>query len=100
MALIFRSPRYSSPFDSIFRDMECLERALLPRWFQSPAEMADQTSSSSSSAPEIINDEKNFAVKMDVSQFKPEELKVNLDGRVLTVEGTHESKDEHSCTQR
>ncbi|KAK6053404.1 Hsp20/alpha crystallin family protein [Cooperia oncophora] len=47
-----------------------------------------------------VDDDKKFAVSMDVSQFKPEELKVNLDGRMLTVEGKQESKGENTFMAR
>ncbi|KHJ87884.1 Hsp20/alpha crystallin family protein [Oesophagostomum dentatum] len=51
-------------------------------------------------AHEMVNDDKRFAVSIDVAQFKPEELKVNLDGRVLTVEGKQQHKDDHSFMSR
>ncbi|CAJ0597306.1 unnamed protein product [Cylicocyclus nassatus] len=51
-------------------------------------------------AHKLVNDDKKFAVSIDVSQFKPEELKVNLDGRLLTVEGKQEHKDDHSFMAR
>ncbi|WKY02774.1 hypothetical protein Q1695_016220 [Nippostrongylus brasiliensis] len=46
------------------------------------------------------DDDKKFAVTLDVSQFKPEELKVNLDGRVLVVEGRQQQKDDKSFMSR
>ncbi|ETN69165.1 Hsp20/alpha crystallin family protein [Necator americanus] len=49
---------------------------------------------------QVVNDDKKFAVSLDVSQFRPEELKVNLDGRRLTVEGKQERKDDHSFIAR
>ncbi|ETN71504.1 Hsp20/alpha crystallin family protein [Necator americanus] len=49
---------------------------------------------------QVIDDEKKFAVSLDVSQFRPEELNVHLDGRELTVEGKQEHKNENSFTQR
>ncbi|KAK6027747.1 Hsp20/alpha crystallin family protein [Ostertagia ostertagi] len=48
---------------------------------------------------QIVNDDKKFAVSLDVSQFKPEELKVNLDGRMLTVEGKQENKNGQQLLQ-
>jgi len=40
---------------------------------------------------EEINDEDKFAVDLDVSQFRPEELKMSLDDRILTVQGRQET---------
>ncbi|KAK6027748.1 Hsp20/alpha crystallin family protein [Ostertagia ostertagi] len=51
-------------------------------------------------AHQVIDDDKKFAISLDVSQFKPEELKVNLDGRLLTVEGKQECKNENSFMAR
>ncbi|KAK5982386.1 hypothetical protein GCK32_006754 [Trichostrongylus colubriformis] len=51
-------------------------------------------------AHQVVDDDKKFAVSLDVSQFKPEELKVNLDGRMLTVEGKQECKGENSFMSR
>ncbi|CAB3407034.1 unnamed protein product [Caenorhabditis bovis] len=48
----------------------------------------------------IENNDQKFAVKLDVSQFAPEELKVNLEGNLLTVSGEHEVKSEHGFTKR
>ncbi|CAI5446394.1 unnamed protein product [Caenorhabditis angaria] len=39
---------------------------------------------------DIENNENQFAVDLDVRHFKPEELNVNLNGQVLTVEENHE----------
>ncbi|KJH48346.1 Hsp20/alpha crystallin family protein [Dictyocaulus viviparus] len=49
---------------------------------------------------QVVDDDKKFAVSVDVSQFKPEEIKVNLDGRVITIEGKQESKSENSYMSR
>ncbi|VDM62040.1 unnamed protein product [Angiostrongylus costaricensis] len=51
-------------------------------------------------AHQVVNDDKKFAVSIDVSQFKPEELKVNLDGRMLTVEGKQECRNDTSYMTR
>ncbi|CAB3407022.1 unnamed protein product [Caenorhabditis bovis] len=48
----------------------------------------------------IENNDQKFAVKLDVSQFAPEELKVNLEGNLLTISGEHEVKSEHGYTKR
>ncbi|CAL2036449.1 unnamed protein product [Caenorhabditis brenneri] len=51
-------------------------------------------------AGEVENNANKFAVKLDVAAFKPEELKVNLEGHVLTIEGSHEVKTEHGFSKR
>ncbi|CAI5446444.1 unnamed protein product [Caenorhabditis angaria] len=38
---------------------------------------------------DIENNENQFAVDLDVRHLKPEELNVNLNGHVLTVEAEH-----------
>ncbi|CAJ0589064.1 unnamed protein product [Cylicocyclus nassatus] len=48
----------------------------------------------------VIDDDKKFAVSLDVSQLRPEDLKVHLDGRELTVEGKQEHKCENSFIHR
>ncbi|VDP04791.1 unnamed protein product [Heligmosomoides polygyrus] len=49
---------------------------------------------------QIIDDDSRLAISLDVSKFKPEELKVNLDGRTLKVEGKQEVREEHGFTSR
>ncbi|PIO77340.1 Hsp20/alpha crystallin family protein [Teladorsagia circumcincta] len=42
--------------------------------------------------PKLINDDKRFAVVMDVSQLRLDDLKVQLEGRNLLVHGHGEMK--------
>ncbi|VDK77159.1 unnamed protein product [Cylicostephanus goldi] len=49
---------------------------------------------------EVVNDDKKFAVSLDVSHFKPEELQVHIDGRNLTIEGKQEVKKSHEHMER
>ncbi|KAE9416646.1 hypothetical protein Angca_006780, partial [Angiostrongylus cantonensis] len=48
----------------------------------------------------IVDNESKFAVSIDVSKFKPEHLKVNIDGRFLTIEGKEELKEENGYSMR
>ncbi|PIC28047.1 hypothetical protein B9Z55_020092 [Caenorhabditis nigoni] len=48
----------------------------------------------------IVNNDSKFSVQVDVSHFKPEDLKIQLDGRELKIEGTQESKSEHGYSKR
>uniref|UniRef100_A0A1I7TBV7 SHSP domain-containing protein n=1 Tax=Caenorhabditis tropicalis TaxID=1561998 RepID=A0A1I7TBV7_9PELO len=49
---------------------------------------------------EIVNDDSKFSVQLDVTHFKPENLKIQLDGRELKIEGSQESKSEHGYSKR
>ncbi|CAJ0958210.1 unnamed protein product, partial [Mesorhabditis belari] len=40
-----------------------------------------------------LSDE-GFSVKCDVSSYKPDELKLRLDGDVLSIEGEHKEENE------
>mgnify|MGYP002062432305 CR=1 FL=1 len=93
-----------SPFDRsmarVFRDMfdDGYDRAIFPYWRNVAAENA---LSIGSALGEVQNTAEKFAVSVDVSHFKPEELKVNVNGNVLTIEGKHEEKDDqHGSIQR
>ncbi|KAK6038420.1 Hsp20/alpha crystallin family protein [Cooperia oncophora] len=43
---------------------------------------------------------RNSLVALDVSHFRPEELKVQLEGRDLTIEGHQELKSEHGYIKK
>jgi len=47
-----------------------------------------------------INTEDKFAVDLDVSMFRPEELKMNLDDRILTVQGRQETQRPNAESRR
>merc|ERR1712121_107476 len=54
-----------------------------------------------SGVSEITTTNEKFAVNLDVPQFKPEELTVNVKDNLLTVEGKHEEKqDDHGYISR
>ncbi|VDM62557.1 unnamed protein product [Angiostrongylus costaricensis] len=44
----------------------------------------------------VVNDDKKFAVSLDVLKFRPEVLNVHLNGRQLTIEGNQEHKSENT----
>lgn len=49
----------------------------------------------------MINDKDKFAIELDVSQFRPEELSVKVTGEELIIEGHHEERsDECGKIQR
>ncbi|KHJ75506.1 Hsp20/alpha crystallin family protein, partial [Oesophagostomum dentatum] len=49
---------------------------------------------------QVVDNDEKFAVSLDVSQFRPEELKVSLTDRTVTVQGKQESKDDNSFMSR
>ncbi|RCN38633.1 hypothetical protein ANCCAN_15453 [Ancylostoma caninum] len=48
----------------------------------------------------VIDDDSKLAISLKVPEFKPEELKVSLDGRTLTIEGKQEVKEEGAYSMR
>lgn len=41
---------------------------------------------------DVIDNDKEYSVSVDVSQFEPEELTVNIVDNTLTIEGKHDEK--------
>ncbi|KAJ1353337.1 hypothetical protein KIN20_009943 [Parelaphostrongylus tenuis] len=86
----------SHMMDEYFRDLDHFERSLFPYWRN-----ADHSALHvANEAQQMVNDDKKFAVSLDVSQFRPEELKVHLEGRELTIEGKHQHKDDTNYMER
>ncbi|CAJ0596994.1 unnamed protein product [Cylicocyclus nassatus] len=76
--------------------MRDFDRMMYPYWREadhSVLHVANETQ-------QLVDDDKKFAVSLDVSQFRPEELNVHLDGRELTVEGKQEHKGDNSFIHR
>ncbi|PIO69845.1 Hsp20/alpha crystallin family protein [Teladorsagia circumcincta] len=48
----------------------------------------------------VTDDGSKLAISLDVSKFKPDELKVNIDGRTLTIEGKQEITEGSNYTSR
>ncbi|KAF8375566.1 hypothetical protein PRIPAC_81995, partial [Pristionchus pacificus] len=74
-------------FDHMFDDDFLTHRSLFPYWRNIPH---DHSLNLGSALGEVENTSEKFAVSVDVSHFKPEEIKVNLNGNELTIEGDHE----------
>ncbi|ULT90649.1 hypothetical protein L3Y34_008758 [Caenorhabditis briggsae] len=94
--LLLHSPfsRDNCNMDQFFDDMT--RGSLLPYWRD-----ADHNSFNfSDTIGEIINDDTKYAIQLDVSHFKPEDLKIELNGRELKVEGSQETKSEHGYSKR
>ncbi|PIO74757.1 Hsp20/alpha crystallin family protein [Teladorsagia circumcincta] len=48
----------------------------------------------------VTDDGSKLAISLDVSRFKPDELKVNIEGRTLTIEGKQEITEGSNHTSR
>uniref|UniRef100_A0A7I5ECD5 SHSP domain-containing protein n=1 Tax=Haemonchus contortus TaxID=6289 RepID=A0A7I5ECD5_HAECO len=78
------------------REFDRLEKSLYPYWRDadhSVLHVANETQ-------KVVDDDQKFAVAVDVSQFHPEELKVHLEGRELTIEGKQQHKSDNSFMER
>ncbi|VDL62402.1 unnamed protein product [Nippostrongylus brasiliensis] len=80
----------------LMRDLDWMERQMMPYWRDDERNILQVANQ----AHEVVNDEKKFAVALDVSKFKPEELKVHIEGRDLTIEGKQEEKTDHGYIER
>ncbi|CAO4380371.1 unnamed protein product [Caenorhabditis nigoni] len=86
----FFRPRPFSVIGEMMRDMARMERQFIPMSaFEGPT-----------ACSEIVNNDEKFAINLNVSQFKPEDLKINLDGRTLSIQGEQEVKDEHGHSKK
>ncbi|XGW14081.1 hypothetical protein V3C99_000407, partial [Haemonchus contortus] len=89
-------PRFFEECMRDFRHMERMVFAPLSRVI--PCETCETVSETATT--EMINNESKFAITIDVSKFKPENLKVNIDGRQLTIEGKEEQKVDSSYSMK
>ncbi|KHJ93946.1 Hsp20/alpha crystallin family protein [Oesophagostomum dentatum] len=79
--------------EGLFDELDHIERVLQPFRALVPKEICQNLG-------KVTDDESKLSFTIDVSQFKPEELKVILDGRTLIVEGKQETKDEQNYSMR
>ncbi|PAV82038.1 hypothetical protein WR25_11503 [Diploscapter pachys] len=104
MSMLPRSARYfDRMFNDLWRDVAHLERQAFgtPSFMTPYWRFADPTDFGSPKlAEKLINDSNKFSLQLDVSHYKPEQLKVNLDGRKLTIEGDCEEEGEHGFSKR
>ncbi|KAK6765874.1 hypothetical protein RB195_025658 [Necator americanus] len=78
------------------REPDWCERQIMPYWRNADHSMLHV----GNEVQEVVNDDKKFAVALDVSHFKPEELRVHIDDRDLTIEGRHEERNERGFIER
>ncbi|KAK6745055.1 hypothetical protein RB195_011641 [Necator americanus] len=93
MSLWPRSPMWEDPFRDFPFDMP---RSMFPYWRNadhSVLHVANETQ-------QVVNNDQKFAVSLDVSQFRPEELRVHLEGRELVIEGKQENKTNNNYMER
>ncbi|GMR54302.1 hypothetical protein PMAYCL1PPCAC_24497 [Pristionchus mayeri] len=84
-------------FDQMFND-DFFRGGVCPYWARIPHERSFDLGSALGG---VQNTPEKFAVSVDVSHFKPDEIKVNLNGNELTIEGEHEEKtDQHGTIKR
>ncbi|XGW23723.1 hypothetical protein V3C99_005719, partial [Haemonchus contortus] len=84
-----------SELDDVFNQFYQIEQIASP-----PPRRREEKKSHMGQVCKVSDDGSKLAISLDVSKFKPEELKVNLDGRTLTVEGRQEVKEGSSYTSR
>jgi len=70
-------------------------RWMMPSMFNTDfAKQLDLFQSKDSEVIRMKDDEEKFEVSLDTSQYRPDELRVNVEGGVVSVEGKHEEKSE------
>nr|CDJ87951.1 Heat shock protein Hsp20 domain containing protein [Haemonchus contortus] len=84
-----------SELDDVFNQFYQIEQIVSPR-----PRRKEGKKSPSGQVCKVSDDGSKLAISLDVSKFKPDELKVNIDGRILTVEGKQEVKEGSSYTSR
>ncbi|KAJ1359960.1 hypothetical protein KIN20_018796 [Parelaphostrongylus tenuis] len=97
-------PAYTCPYfvDECLNDLRLMERSMcrMEKMICGPLCRTIPSQALQQSTSEIVNNESKFAVSLDVSKFKPENLKVNIDGHCLTVEGKEELEEENGYSMR
>jgi HSP20 family molecular chaperone IbpA len=78
------------------RDLATIDRTFQPYW-PAPRHTTDYCMG----VGPVVDDADKFAVSVDVSHFKPDELQVKTDDNQLVIEGHHkETKDNHGYIER
>ncbi|KAK6113452.1 Hsp20/alpha crystallin family protein [Brugia pahangi] len=88
-------------FESLFHGLEQHYRQLGIGWSGSPTNATSYQCNLDGSLRQIANDAENYVMEMDVSQFHPSELKVNLRHGELSIEGHQkQQRDQHGFIER
>merc|ERR1712080_754039 len=68
---------------------------MMPSMFNSDfAKQLDLFQTKDSEVIRVKDDDDKFEVSLDTSQYRPDELRVNVENGVISVEGKHEEKSE------
>ncbi|ETN83997.1 Hsp20/alpha crystallin family protein [Necator americanus] len=86
-----------SLFDDFLEDFDIIERALRPLQTSMAFQHKDD---SPGCLDKVVDDESKLAISLNVANFKPEDLKVDLDGRILKIEGKQEVKEKNGYSSR
>ncbi|KHJ81003.1 Hsp20/alpha crystallin family protein [Oesophagostomum dentatum] len=84
--------------ESVLNDLDRMEMAMRPA-LESVCP-ASCKGDKSGQLEKVEDDESKLAISLNVGKFKPEELSVDLDGRVLKIEGKQEIKEKNGYTMR
>ncbi|VDN28534.1 unnamed protein product [Cylicostephanus goldi] len=100
MALYFLPPQPQFArrgfFDGILEDIDRIESAIAPML----AAVSHQKEESAGKSAKVVDDDSKLAISLNVANFKPEELSVDLDGKILKVQGKQEIKEENGYSMR
>ncbi|VDM10066.1 unnamed protein product [Wuchereria bancrofti] len=88
-------------FENLFHGLEQHYRQLGIGWGGSATNATSYQCNFGGSLRQIANDAENYVLEMDVSQFHPSELKVNLRHGELSIEGHQkQQRDRHGFIER
>ncbi|KAK6054533.1 hypothetical protein COOONC_07963 [Cooperia oncophora] len=78
--------------DDAFLELDDIDRALRAH--------ARRDSKAIGQLDKVVDDDSKLAISLNVEGFKPDDLNMTLEDRVLTVEGKQEVKEEHGYALR
>ncbi|MFH4984060.1 hypothetical protein AB6A40_010769 [Gnathostoma spinigerum] len=86
---------FSRFMDEAIREIERPFRDIAPYWIDQPMLQACNIGNA---IGKLVDDKEKFEVEIDVSQFRPEELEVNVRDNELVVEGHHKERSDQDGT--
>ncbi|CEF70345.1 Protein lethal(2)essential for life [Strongyloides ratti] len=84
-----------SPFSGVRRIFDEFERVFSYPNYTRNVQTCDFYKFGEGSCEEMTNKDGEFSIKMDVSHFAPNELKVDIVDRCLVVEGKHDERNDN-----
>ena len=88
--MMFMTPvthKFALDFSDVFSDLDRMEKALF-------------NNTAASFATDVLDTGDAYRLDMELAGFKKEEIKVSLEGKLLTVSATHEAKEEKEDAPR